>query len=724
MRQVGAVEARSAIAHHMLGSTPHAATIGSVTLYPHQVEAARRIDTLLDQDGGALLADEVGLGKTFTALAVARGRHALVIGPAAVRDAWRDAFRLAATTHDFISMESLSRAGEPPAPRVGLVIIDEAHHFRNAATRRFAAARDMCGSAHVLLLTATPVQNSERDLRVMLSLFLGERAHALSSRALARHIVRRTAQDVATPAETRLPVVGPVTWLECVPDDDCLDRILALPPPLPPRDGGDAGGLAAYSLARQWTSSRAALNAALRRRLARGLAMMEALHAGRLPTRAELTAWAYADGALQLSFPELVVATPELSDADALIRQVELHMAGLRDLAGWLGVTPDPDVHRAARLRAVLRSHPGERVVAFSEHTATVAALYTRLVQVERVAQLTHSGGRVAGGAVSRAEVIARFAPVTAARFPASERIDLLLTTDVLSEGVGLHDASVVIHLDLTWNPARLEQRVGRLRRLGAARDTVHVYAMPPAAPAERLLRMEERLRRKIAEASRTVGIAGQIIPDVASAPQRSAAEREERIASMLLGWQTGAPPTDPVVAAVRAQSAGALVVARHGAQPILIACDGQRVSDSGELVGEMLSAAGGAGCDVPVAVLAPLVRRVEQWLERSRLGAVVDLASIRVAQSRRWALRRADGIARRTPRHAQPRVALLVHAVRAAATATLSAGAERVFDELARAPLPDDAWLQAVRQFAELHARPAVAESRVEVVLLLVPPV
>src|SRR5688572_10824059 len=75
-----------------------------------------------------------------------------------------------------------------------------------------------------------------------------------------------------------------------------------------------------------------------------------------------------------------------------------------------------------------------------------------------------------------------------------AERIDLLLSTDVLSEGVGLQDASVVVHLDLPWTPARLEQRTGRIARLGSRHATVAVYAIAPPASAEAPLDVERRL--------------------------------------------------------------------------------------------------------------------------------------------------------------------------------------------------------------------------------------
>ena len=117
--------------------------------------------------------------------------------------------------------------------------------------------------------------------------------------------------------------------------------------------------------------------------------------------------------------------------------------------------------------------------------------------------------------ALSRADALARFAPVaTGAREPpAAERIDLLIATDLLSEGVNLHDASVVVHLDLPWTSARLAQRVGRSRRLGARHATTSVYAFAPPAAADALLRQEQRLRDKLHAAARVTGACGAILP-------------------------------------------------------------------------------------------------------------------------------------------------------------------------------------------------------------------
>ena len=721
MRIVSAHDVRAAIAAHVLGTSDQATVLGDIELHAHQRDGAQRVRALLERYGGALLADDVGLGKTFVALAIARdARDPVVVAPAAIRDAWLAASRRCQVDIRFVSIEALSRQG-PLATGMDLVIIDEAHHLRSASTKRFAAASAMCREARVLLLSATPVQNSVGDLRTILSLFLGAEAHAFSPEELARFVVRRGCDDVESSASARLPRVSSPQWIDEITDVDCLERLLSLPRAVPPLDGDDGGVLLTYTLLRQWSSSRAALRAALQRRLARAHAMEDALCAGRMPSRAELAAWSFAEGSQQLAFPGLAVAS-SIQNSSELLEQVRRHMEGARELLAWLDASPDPDHARVGALRELARRHRGERLVAFSEYGDTVAALYRLLVPDVRVAMLTHGGGRTAGGPVSRREVLARFAPGSSARTPERDRIDLLITTDVLSEGVDLQDASVVVHVDLAWNPARLAQRVGRLRRLGAARDAIAVYMFAPPAPAERLLRLEQRLRLKLDAAARAVGVAGTILPGLSVDVGDGSAAREERIASMLRRWQAGDAVSQlPIAATTAASMNGAIVCLQCDGRVSLIGVVNGTVTESNSTVEQLIRAAIGPDQRTDPTELNRVREMVEAWLRRRGVSGVVDLSALRVAHTRRALLHRVDIISRRAPRHSRPRLAPLMRAARSAATCTLSAGAERVLDELARSQISDTAWLQAVGEFAAVHARGSGdASPRVLAILIL----
>ena len=711
LRLTSAEEVRATIAARILGAESGGGTLGSVTLRQHQAEAVSRLHGIIRRYGGALLADEVGLGKTFVALAVAmRFGTPTVVAPASLRAMWRDASARTGVELRFVSMEMLGHGGTVPSG--DCIIVDEAHHFRNPRTNRYARLASACALTPVLLLSATPVQNSLDDLRHLGALILGQRAIAATVADLSTLVVRRSAQSLALDAD--LPVVEPPRWVKLPGDVDCLQRICALPAPVPPADGHIAQTLLSFSLVRQWASSHAALRGALMRRLAMSRAMIDALETGRLLSRRELAAWRFADGVQQLSLPEL--ATEFHTGGADLLAQVRRHADGLRELLALLGSRADIDPARAGKLREIAALHPGARIVAFSEYTETVGVLYRDLSRTHRAAMLTHGGGIVAGGRISRKEILAQFG--TAAAIPEPQRIDLLLTTDLLSEGVDLQGASVIVHLDLSWNPARMEQRVGRLRRPGASRDRVHVYLFAPPAPAEMLLEMDRRLRQKLGDATRSIGIAGSILPGIVPSAN-STVGRREQMRSTLRRWLRPGPRRDGIAAAVAGDSPGAIACVRLGGDVMLVAVENGRVHfDPPHALLERITDAAPAPANE--ATVAAIHGVVSDWLARGVLTRVIDLSASSLARSRRQILTRVSRIVQRARRHERASLSAMIGAARTAATVTMPVGAERVLEELARTSLPDEAWLRAVGEFGSIHGRNRATEPD-EVLALLV---
>ena len=758
---------RAAIAHCMLGdplATPLGddvrsdALLGAIALHPHQLDAAARLRALIHAQGGALLADDVGLGKTYVALALARAaRRPLVVAPASLRDMWRRAMHTADVRADFVSFEALSRSGARPRPRAAasarddghdLVVVDEAHHVRNPATRRYRALAERTVGARVLLLSATPIHNRRADLSALLALFLGRRASSLDDDELAGFVVRRDRTVLRDDADGersgRVPLVADPVVLSLPADDELPDAILDLPPPLPPRDADDGGVLVAHSLVRQWASSDAALRAALRRRLARARALASSLDRGVYPSLSELRAWTSDGESQQIAFAELLAPGGRgTGDVSAFRSTLAAHTAAVRALLATLDRDDSRDDARADLLRELCARHPAARVVAFASFAETVGALFRRLRAVVPACALTASGAVVAGGALTRREALARFAPIASgARQPsAAERIELLLATDLLSEGVSLSDASVVVHLDLPWTPARLEQRVGRAARLGAPHDRVAVYAFTPPASAEATLRIEQRLREKLRVARRVVGVAGAILPGAgalspprASAP--SASESAEESRRLLERWRGGGVAGGGIVAQLRCGLSGFVAacrisplatnaVAEDGSEAVLLASLGEREStDDKQLVRRALAAASeGEAAAVAPRALSGALASIDRWAaRRAVLGAtgIADGAAIRV---RRRVIGRIAAIARRLPAHRRVALASLAVGAREAALAPCGAGGEWVLEELARADLPDEAWLRAVRAFGEsaVAGRPLASDAvRVRVVALL----
>ena len=119
---------------------------------------------------------------------------------------------------------AMTRASSPPSSRRadtsqtdrspgpgGLLIVNEAHHFRNPHTRRYHALAALAINTPLLLLTATPVHNRIDDLVALLGLFLGSRAWTLSETERARCIVRRaqvTPEAIGPSILHSVPTVG------------------------------------------------------------------------------------------------------------------------------------------------------------------------------------------------------------------------------------------------------------------------------------------------------------------------------------------------------------------------------------------------------------------------------------------------------------------------------------------------------------------------------------
>ncbi len=727
MRVASADTVRRAIAAAMLSRERFVdAELGEIRLRDHQRAAAARLYALIVEHGGAMLAEPVGLGKTYASLAVARRAESpvLIAPPAALRDMWTEALARTRVVASIVTHEALSRGARvDSAP--AFVIVDEAHRLRSPGTRRYAALAELCCRARVLLVSATPIQNRRTDVAAQLALFLGRRAWSMGDDDLARFVVRAEEAGVAG-----LPsLVGPRRLSLSTPDD-VLDDLLELPPPVPARDESLPAALLSYGLLHQWASSRAALVAALVRRRARALSLASALDAGRVPTRSELSAWTHTSDAIQLAFPELVTRNSEHSNIDAVALRAALdrHDRAVSALLRRLAESPDPDDERAELLRQVRARHPGERIIAFCQYAETVASLRRRLTREAGIAALTASGARIASGRISRATVLTQFTPLEdSARARAEsrtivDRIDLLITTDLLSEGLNLQEASVVVHLDFPWNPARLDQRVGRVRRLGSRYGTVTAYAITPPAAAERLLRIEQRLRDKLSIAQRAIGVAGRILPSpfgvdvLAHQPARAGlAEVASAVTRRLRVWgaiATDAASDDRVqrVGVAESDIDGFIAVVRSKTEATLVADLGEGIQMSVATLDRALAAADGSDLPVDMTRVRAVLARLDRWLAARRGESAVDLGAASAARMRRATLTRVAQTIGRAPRHRRALLAPLADAARTVATAHLGEGAERILAALAAAELPDEAWLRSVAAFAQLNTRPAPA--------------
>ncbi|HSH44813.1 MAG TPA: SNF2-related protein, partial [Longimicrobiales bacterium] len=164
-----------------------------------QEAAVTRARAVMRTRGGVVIADDVGLGKSYVALALVEealcaGQEAALIVPASLRPMWRRLLsglegreRVHLATHT-----QLSRGSHPVGvARASLLVVDEAHAYRNPRTRRYRTLLELCAGARVAMLTATPVNNDPADLANLVRLFAADDAFRDVGVSSLRGLVRR-----------------------------------------------------------------------------------------------------------------------------------------------------------------------------------------------------------------------------------------------------------------------------------------------------------------------------------------------------------------------------------------------------------------------------------------------------------------------------------------------------------------------------------------------------
>jgi superfamily II DNA or RNA helicase len=472
------------------------AAAADLAVIPFQLEPA--LSVIRGDACRVLIADGVGLGKTVQAgliiaetLARDRGARVLVVSPAALREQWRDeltsrfrldvevfdaagvsrvAANLPAGTNpwalpsiivssiDYIKRPEVIRSLEPLIWDVA--VFDEAHHLGGRSDRAVAAEVVGQRARAVVLLTATPHSGDDTSFQRLcgigdigtaypLAVFRRTRADA----GVAGRRRTRTLLVTPSPAETAMHAAlltyGRRAWAE-----------------------SSAGPGAGVRLAMAVLGRRACSSAgSLARSLERRLVLLKA--GGPDTTQLDLP---FADVSHDDEEPEGWLGTPGLPD----VREEQLLLHRLLDLARAASIHES----KMAWIRRLV-GRTTEPAIVFTEYRDTLGRLAAALADVDTV--------QLHGGLTSteRLDALTRFT---------TGRARVLLATDAASEGLNLHQrCRLVINLELPWTPVRLDQRAGRVDRIGQPK-TVHAVRLVAAGTCEesivtRLTARADRIR-------------------------------------------------------------------------------------------------------------------------------------------------------------------------------------------------------------------------------------
>jgi superfamily II DNA or RNA helicase/HKD family nuclease len=545
----------------------------------YQKQAVIQALKKLEEYNGVFLADVVGLGKTFIAAQLLQQIHGriLVICPPVLKSYWESSlhdFRVAAKVESLGKLDHIVKFG---IDRFDYVVVDEAHRFRNENTQSYADLLDICRGKRVILLTATPINNTIDDVFSQLKLFQKPKnstipgipnledyfkglrsrfsdldksdpeyrqvlkgvSEEIRERILKHVMVRRTRTDVVTyfqadtesqglvfpeiqdPQRITYRFEGPVEDVFNKSIDLLLDFRYARYTPLlyyvgqkpltefERQQQRNIGAFMKGVLIKRLESSFYAFRQTLSRFIESSQRFIEMLDSGTVYISKTVDVYELLDNDDLDTLKNLVederaqkYSKEDFSDGfrDDLLQDLDL----LRQLKGmWDTVTDDPKLDHFLSL---LKSHPilgSNKLVVFTESKETGDYLFDALnAQCPgEVLFFCSRGGQFGAEAQSHNNAISR--EMIRANFDPNEKeqedtIRILLTTDILAEGINLHRSNALVNYDLPWNPTRVLQRAGRVNRLGSEHDEVHIFNFFPTTQADEHLGLETNILNKI----------------------------------------------------------------------------------------------------------------------------------------------------------------------------------------------------------------------------------
>ncbi|MDB2293736.1 SNF2-related protein [Halorubrum ezzemoulense] len=476
-----------------------------VKLLEHQVDAAHR--ALFEMDGKALLADEVGLGKTIEVGMILKEMHyretdgsVLILTPAQLAKQWqgelREKFGLEFVcnyddefqgfdAHDRIIASIDTAKSDRHRPTVlargwDVLVMDEAHYVKNEETDRYGLIENLTYD-YAFFLTATPIQNELTDLYNIVTLlrpglfgsrdtfhqyFIDSSQETLVNqnelqRRLGQVMIRNRREETDIDFTDR--IIETRTFEPSEAEQDLYDAVTEYVRGAYSQDNGQK--LVLMLLQKEVVSSPAALEGTIRKQL---------------DEQHELT---HRD--------ELETILDKIDAIESVTKQDRLF-----------------DIVEEARNHVEMG-----RVIVFTQFRATQRQVLEGLDEQGYTTHAFHGGH----SSQEKEEIVDRF----------REEGGVLVSTDAMNEGRNLQFCNIMVNYDLPWNPMKVEQRIGRIHRIGQKRE-VYVFNMGLKGTIEEYVL--DRLYHKIDLFQQTVGELSTILTRMEDSGQSFEDEIFERL--------------------------------------------------------------------------------------------------------------------------------------------------------------------------------------------------
>ncbi|AEH24461.1 helicase-related protein [Pyrococcus yayanosii] len=611
-------------------------TLGDV-LYDFQLDAVKRAIAIVNKYDGVLISDVVGLGKSYIGLAIlehfsllnllqGRPNKVAVIAPPELVKYWEEllkAFNIEGRVFSSgllprreLSPENYKDMEEYIRNLVGIVLVDESHHYTNPSTKSYRNLQELLMGKKVVLLTATPYRKRYRDIINQIRLFRPEKRHPFPiapqtwddliraiengeldpSYVLREIMIRRTRHDILKLyggkgncikirnkkicfPERKLNVaeyrISDVYQIENVPKD--LIDIIAQDSEIYPTDiytlllagissmkyarfdlyryvkpqfrdkspyselsaaGRALRGIEKILYLKRLESSWYSMYQTLKRDIIKTENFLRFVKHNFIPAGDEFDdiLLGVRDGKEPhvLSEEEVIAYIEELkekkvseyrpgafrlaeliSDLEYDLKKLKAMEKVLRPLKEEIEIDPrkDPKLMKLASIIDENFKEGRKKILIFSEFEETVQWIYRGLKKLGYTEK--YKIEMVSSKTKGISDKIKRFAPIAnGISIEKNEEIDILISTDILSEGLNLQDANVVVNYDLHWTPIKLIQRIGRVDRIGTEHDVIFVYNFFPEMALEENLGLLEKVRKRIREFNMALGADGKILEE------------------------------------------------------------------------------------------------------------------------------------------------------------------------------------------------------------------
>jgi len=590
---------------------PKQITRGKYLDLKYQTDAVQQALSMIKKHDGVIISDVVGLGKSIIASAVAYnlGLKVVIIAPPHLRSQWEDYgydFWINAKIYGSGSIKKAIEEDDGEKPK--LIIVDEAHRYRNPGTLDYANLHKLCQGNKVVLLTATPFNNRPQDIFSMIKLFqtttrstiqtvdnlayrfrklikedkdikkaqkdgkenekkIKERVRILADQIrdiISPLMIRRSRIDLDSIKEYKEDLIAQKIEFPKVNDPEILDYELGDLSQLyqetlelvSPEDDEDAGFIGARYKPTNYLKDIDKYKRKIREEFGdeelfkqsqKNLAkFMKRLLIGRFESSINafsktldsmiksselIKDWyeklekvpIYKKGNLpdvesllessgedieeeikDINFDQLLerytekglrlVEKKELKKS--FIEDVGKDIGLLKDIRDkWFknGIGRDPKLEYFLKiLRDQLSKDPKRKVVVFTQYADTADYLYEKLKDELCVFKYTSKDSSAKNKKIIKQNF-------DAGSSAPKDDFNVLIGTDAISEGVNLNRAGTVFNYDISYNPTRVIQRVGRINRISKkVFDELFIYNFFPTATGERETRVKQISTLKI----------------------------------------------------------------------------------------------------------------------------------------------------------------------------------------------------------------------------------